>query len=61
MFKNVLYLTVFEKGEEQDSEVEEENEEEQFDEDVDLYSNVLKKMLPGKIFSFKLNYYRNRK
>lgn len=43
----ILFRTVFEKGEEQDSEVEEEAEEEQFDEDVDLYSNVLKKMLPG--------------
>lgn len=39
---------VFEKGEEQDSEVGEEADEEGFDEDADLYSNVLKKMLPGK-------------
>ncbi|KAI8428835.1 hypothetical protein MSG28_007490 [Choristoneura fumiferana] len=38
--------TLFDKGEEQDSEAEEENEENQFDEDVDLYSGVLKKMLP---------------
>ncbi|XP_028179094.1 adenylate kinase 7-like [Ostrinia furnacalis] len=44
---------LFEKGEEQDSDVEEENEEEQFDEDVDLYSNVLKKMLPDIVVSLE--------
>lgn len=38
---------VFEKGEEQDSEAGEETTEEPFDEDVDLYNNVLRKMLPG--------------
>ncbi|CAH0627194.1 unnamed protein product [Chrysodeixis includens] len=37
---------LFEKGEEQDSEAGEETAEEPFDEDVDLYNNVLRKMLP---------------
>ncbi|KAJ0179940.1 hypothetical protein K1T71_004531 [Dendrolimus kikuchii] len=37
---------LFDKGEEQDSEAGEEADEEPFDEDTDLYSNVLKKMLP---------------
>ncbi|XP_026729312.1 adenylate kinase 7-like isoform X2 [Trichoplusia ni] len=37
---------LFEKGEEQDSEAGEETTEEPFDEDVDLYNNVLRKMLP---------------
>lgn len=39
---------MFEKGEEQDSEVGEEADDEPFDEDTDLYSNVLKKILPGQ-------------
>lgn len=38
---------VFDKGEEQDSDAEDEKDEEEFDEDADLYSTVLKKMLPG--------------
>ncbi|CAH2236994.1 jg9487 [Pararge aegeria aegeria] len=42
---------LFEKGEEQDSDAGLENDEEPFDEDVDLYSNVLKKMLPDIIVS----------
>lgn len=43
---NFIWL-VFDKGEEHDSDAEEEKDEEEFDEDADLYSNVLKKMLPG--------------
>lgn len=38
---------VFDKGEEQDSDAEDEKDEEEFDEDADLYSTVLKKILPG--------------
>ncbi|CAH0727771.1 unnamed protein product, partial [Brenthis ino] len=44
---------LFEKGEEQDSDVDEENEEEEFDEDVDLYSNVLRKLLPDIVVSLE--------
>ncbi|KAL0840428.1 hypothetical protein ABMA28_015683 [Loxostege sticticalis] len=44
---------LFEKGEEHDSDVEEENEEEQFDEDLDLFSNVLKKLLPDIVVSLE--------
>lgn len=39
---------MFDKGDETDSDAGEELEEEQFDEDADLYGNVLKKMLPGR-------------
>lgn len=39
---------MFEKGEEQDSESDNGAEHEPFDEDVDLYSTVLKKLLPGQ-------------
>lgn len=39
---------VFERGEEQDSEIREEEDEEPFEEDADLYNNVLKKLLPGE-------------
>ncbi|XP_072940492.1 uncharacterized protein Dpy-30L2 [Epargyreus clarus] len=45
--------TLFDRGEEQDSEAEEENLEDQFDEDVDLYTNVLKKMLPDIVVSLE--------
>ncbi|XP_050682213.1 adenylate kinase 7-like isoform X2 [Leptidea sinapis] len=44
---------LFDKGDEQDSDVEEENNEEQFDEDVELYSNVLKKILPDIVVSLE--------
>ncbi|XP_023951612.1 adenylate kinase 7 [Bicyclus anynana] len=43
---------LFEKGED-DSDVEDENDEEPFDEDVDLYSNVLRKMLPDIVVSLE--------
>lgn len=49
---NLCTLVVFEKGDEQDSEAGEETREEPFDEDVDLYSSVLKKILPGKLSYF---------
>ncbi|KOB74470.1 Adenylate kinase 7 [Operophtera brumata] len=42
---------LFDRGEEQDSEAGEETQEEPFDEDIDLYSNVLKKMLPDIVVS----------
>ncbi|XP_030023448.2 adenylate kinase 7 [Manduca sexta] len=44
---------LFEKGDEQDSDDGEEPEEEPFDEDVDLYSNVLKKLLPDIVVSLE--------
>ncbi|XP_038210514.1 adenylate kinase 7-like [Zerene cesonia] len=44
---------LFDRGEEQDSEAGEETEEEPFDEDVDLYSNVLKKLLPDIVVSLE--------
>ncbi|XP_045493648.1 adenylate kinase 7-like isoform X1 [Colias croceus] len=44
---------LFDKGEDQDSEAGEETEEEPFDEDVDLYSNVLKKLLPDIVVSLE--------
>ncbi|XP_047527068.1 adenylate kinase 7-like [Vanessa atalanta] len=44
---------LFEKGDEQDSDGDEENVEDPFDEDVDLYSNVLKKMLPDVVVSLE--------
>ncbi|KAJ8732098.1 hypothetical protein PYW08_014828 [Mythimna loreyi] len=46
---------LFEKGEEQDSEVDDEADEEPFDEDTDLYSNVLRKMLPDIVVSLDAN------
>lgn len=45
-----MFDTVFDKGDEPDSDTGEENEEEPFDEDVDLYTNVLKKILPGNLY-----------
>ncbi|CAH2107413.1 unnamed protein product [Euphydryas editha] len=45
--------TLFEKGDEQDSEGDEENEDDQFDEDIDLYNNVLKKMLPDIVVTLE--------
>ncbi|XP_035458161.2 adenylate kinase 7 isoform X2 [Spodoptera frugiperda] len=45
--------TIFEKGDEQDSEAGEETREEPFDEDVDLYSSVLKKILPDIVVSLE--------
>ncbi|CAH1644257.1 unnamed protein product [Spodoptera littoralis] len=45
--------TIFEKGEEQESEGGEETRDEPFDEDVDLYSNVLKKLLPDIVVSLE--------
>lgn len=54
-------LLVFDKGEEQDSEAEEENEENQFDEDVDLYNGILKKILPGrKINNVQLQHFNHK-
>ncbi|XP_063361039.1 adenylate kinase 7-like [Cydia amplana] len=44
---------LFDRGEEQDSDAEEENEEDKFDEDADLYSNVLKKILPDIVVSLE--------
>ncbi|CAK1553644.1 unnamed protein product [Leptosia nina] len=44
---------VFDKGDEQDSEAGEEADEEKFDEDLDLYSNVLKKLLPYIVVSLE--------
>ncbi|XP_049866241.1 adenylate kinase 7-like [Pectinophora gossypiella] len=44
---------LFDRGEETDSIAEEENEDEQFEEDADLYSNVLKKMLPDIVVSLE--------
>lgn len=38
---------MFEKGDETDSVIEEDNEDEQFEEDTDLFNNVLRKLLPG--------------
>ncbi|KAI5631958.1 adenylate kinase 7 [Phthorimaea operculella] len=46
--------TLFDKGEEEDElEEEEEKEEEKFEEDLDLYNNVLKKMLPDLVVSLE--------
>ncbi|PZC85369.1 hypothetical protein B5X24_HaOG201865 [Helicoverpa armigera] len=42
---------LFDKGEEQDSDDGEEPDEEAFDEDTELYSNVLKKLLPDIVVS----------
>ncbi|CAG9785120.1 unnamed protein product [Diatraea saccharalis] len=53
MFYLYWFLSVFEKGEEQDSDAGEENENDQFDEDLDLYSNVLKKILPDIVVSLE--------
>ncbi|XP_059062153.1 adenylate kinase 7-like isoform X2 [Achroia grisella] len=39
-------ITLFDKADEQDSDIGVEKEEEEFDEDIDLFSNVLKKLLP---------------
>lgn len=47
---SILTLKVFERGEETDSVAEEDNEDEQFDEDAELYNNVLRKLLPGTKF-----------
>ncbi|CAG9560394.1 unnamed protein product [Danaus chrysippus] len=44
---------LFDKGDEADSDTGEENEEEPFDEDVDLYTNVLKKILPDIVVSLE--------
>ncbi|KAH9644244.1 hypothetical protein HF086_003743 [Spodoptera exigua] len=46
---------IFEKGDEQDSEAGEETRDEPFDEDVDLYNNVLKKLLPDIVVSLDAN------
>ncbi|RVE46311.1 hypothetical protein evm_009030 [Chilo suppressalis] len=45
--------SLFEKADEQDSEADEENGEEQFEEDVDLYSNILRKILPDVVVSLE--------
>ncbi|XP_028032525.1 adenylate kinase 7-like [Bombyx mandarina] len=45
--------SLFEKGDEQDSETGEERNEDDFDEDIDLYSNVLKKLLPDIVVSLE--------
>ncbi|XP_045513960.1 adenylate kinase 7-like isoform X1 [Pieris brassicae] len=44
---------LFDKGDEQDSEAGEETEEEPFDEDLDLFSNILKKLLPDIVVSLE--------
>ncbi|XP_034824612.2 uncharacterized protein yrt [Maniola hyperantus] len=44
---------LFDKGDEQDSDTGEDNDKEQFDEDADLYSNVLKKLLPDIVVSLE--------
>lgn len=46
-------LTVFERGNEQDNEGSELIDADYFEEDADLYNNILKKLLPG-MFSFIL-------
>ncbi|XP_026328689.1 adenylate kinase 7-like [Hyposmocoma kahamanoa] len=45
--------TLFERGDETDSVAEEDNEDEQFEEDAELYSNVLKKILPDIVVSLE--------
>ncbi|XP_052753558.1 adenylate kinase 7-like [Galleria mellonella] len=46
-------VALFDKGEEQDSDAEEENEEQEFDEDVNLFNNLLKKLLPDIVVSLE--------